>query len=184
MPSPSSKNTVRQELLVRRRAIPSSKRLRKSRKILRKLFKHPRFLAAKKIAFYFDIAPEVQTRLCLKTLVKDKEIYLPRVNLNTRRLSLYRVQSIKNDLQRGAYSIMEPKATCPRRSVSRMEVIVVPGVGFDKKGNRMGRGAGYYDQLLRKAGKIFKIGLCFREQMVRQLPVTKTDVPVDCVITD
>lgn len=79
---------------------------------------------------------------------------------------------------------MEPRVTCPRRSVSRMEVIVVPGVGFDKKGNRMGRGAGYYDRLLRKAGKIFKIGLCFREQVVHQLPVTKTDVPVDCVITD
>ena len=64
-----------------------------------------------------------------------------------------------------------------------MEVIVVPGVGFDK-GEPDGARRGILRSIIAEGRENFKIGLCFREQMVRQLPVTKTDVPVDCVITD
>jgi 5-formyltetrahydrofolate cyclo-ligase len=65
-----------------------------------------------------------------------------------------------------------------------MDLIIVPGVAFDRKGGRLGRGAGYYDRLLRKARSVPKIGLCFREQLVRKVPMKKHDMSVDKIITD
>ncbi len=65
-----------------------------------------------------------------------------------------------------------------------MDVIVVPGVGFDRAGGRLGRGGGYYDRALRSAPKVPKIGLCFREQLVKKIPMAKRDVRVDKVISD
>ncbi len=88
------------------------------------------------------------------------------------------------DLQQGYGGIQEPKRSCPMSLPSQMDLIIVPGVAFDIRGYRLGRGGGYYDRLLRKAPCVPKIGLCFREQRVRKLPAAFHDVMMDSVITD
>jgi 5-formyltetrahydrofolate cyclo-ligase len=65
-----------------------------------------------------------------------------------------------------------------------MDLIIAPGVAFDRRGGRLGRGGGYYDRLLRRAEKVPVIGLCFREQLVKKVPMKPHDVRMNKVITD
>jgi len=77
-----------------------------------------------------------------------------------------------------------PKPLCEKRPRRQMDVIIVPGVAFDKNGGRMGRGGGYYDALLRKAKKVITVGLCFQEQVVKKFRCKRMICRVDRVITD
>ena len=178
------KKTLRNELLKERRNIPAARRLAQSKKIFQRLFRDASFQKADHIALYYGIAPEVLTRPFLKTILRGKKVYLPKVGPGGKGMTLRRVLLCPGDLVKGAYGIMGPRASCPRRSASRMDLIIVPGVAFDRQGGRLGRGAGFYDRLLRTAGKVTKIGLCFKEQLVKKVPMTKRDVRMDRVITD
>jgi len=174
---------LRKEILGKIKNIPSRSRHMKSCRILRKLAQTTIFKKAEHIAFYYGIAPEVETKSFLKKALKDKKIYLPRIN-SKKSLTLCRIRSFSQELKKGAYNIMEPRAFCEKRPAGKMDIIMVPGVAFDRLGGRLGRGGGYYDRLLRKAGKVVKIGLCFREQVVKKVPMQTHDVRVDRVITD
>lgn len=148
------------------------------------MLRDPHFQVAEHVAFYYGIAPEVETRILLARILKKKKVYLPRTDPKKRTLSFRRVRHLARDLKKGAYGIREPRIHCRRRIANRMDLIVVPGVGFDRAGGRLGRGGGYYDRVLRRASKVPKIGLCFREQLVKKIPMSETDVRVDKVITD
>ncbi len=76
---------------------------------------------------------------------------------------------------------MEP-AGCLFTDYSAVDLAVVPGMAFDKSGNRLGRGKGYYDRLLPLIGYKYKIGICFPFQFLDSIPVEPTDIPVDEVI--
>ena len=68
--------------------------------------------------------------------------------------------------------------------VDQVEMIVVPGVAFDRKGNRMGRGRGFYDRLLKSTPNAYKVGVAFDFQMLDDIPMEPFDVPMDDVITE
>jgi len=179
----SEKTFLRKAILGKIKNIPLLSRHAKSRRIFGKLSRESVFRKAEHVAFYYGIAPEVETKPFLKKVLKDKKIYLPRIGPR-KSLILCRIRSLSQDLKKGSYNIMEPKAACEKRPASRMDIILAPGVAFDKRGGRLGRGGGYYDRLLRKAGKVLKIGICFREQLVKKVPMKAHDVKVDRVISD
>jgi len=81
--------------------------------------------------------------------------------------------------------LLEPDATCPEVALEEIDVFVVPGLGFDRRGIRLGRGKGYYDRVLSRAapGALF-IGVCFAECFVEALPATPADVPMHVIATD
>ena len=177
------KGSLRKALLEKRRNIPRRSRHVKSRHILRTLSQEPVFRRAEHVALYYGIAPEVETRPFLEKVLKDKKIYLPRIGPK-KSMALCRVRSLSRDLKKGAYNIKEPRAFCKKRPARQMDMIIVPGVAFDKSGGRLGRGGGYYDRFLRNARKVIKVGLCFREQIVKKVPMMMHDVKMDRVITD
>ncbi len=178
-----NKIVLRKKLHQRRKEIPPSLRRKKSLCIFLKLSREPLFLRAEHVALYYSLPGEVETRFFLKKVLKTKKVYLPRVHSRSRTLTFRRIRGL-SDLERGAYSIREPKARCLKRGASRMDLILVPGVGFDKRGRRLGRGGGYYDRLLRQAPQVPKIGVCFREQLVKKIPCQAHDILVGKVITD
>ncbi|HNX69063.1 MAG TPA: 5-formyltetrahydrofolate cyclo-ligase [Candidatus Omnitrophota bacterium] len=177
------KTSLRRSLQEKRSGISALRRKKKSRRIFEKLFRLPGFGKAEHVALYYSLPGEVDTRPFLKKLFCEKKIYLPRVNPRKKDMRFFRVGSL-SDLRKGAYAIMEPRKSCPGRGASKMDLIVVPGVAFDRRGGRLGRGGGYYDRILRRAGKVPVIGVCFREQLVKKVPMTLRDVRVDRVITD
>ena len=109
---------------------------------------------------------------------------MPVVDKEKHRLKLSVLKSW-DDLKPGSYGILEPKKDC-LKWVSPMDInlIIVPGVGFDKKGNRLGHGEGYYDRLLSKPFGTLSIGLAFEIQIIEDIPIDTHDQPVDILITE
>lgn len=151
-----------------------------SSKLLRKLEAHPAFIQAKTVLLYYSLPDEVQTHEFIERWKDNKRIILP-VVVGPSELEL-RLYKGKQDLTKGAFGIEEPIGK-PFNSFMEIDLAVIPGVGFDGNGNRLGRGKGYYDRLLPKIHAP-KIGICFRFQLVDNVPVNVYDCPMNEVITD
>lgn len=92
------------------------------------------------------------------------------------------VQNPSNDLVTGRYRIKEPGPHCQEHPLNLLDLVLVPGVAFDLRGRRLGRGAGYYDRLLSGISGT-TCGIAFDEQIAGELPVEPHDVFVDCILT-
>jgi len=90
-----------------------------------------------------------------------------------------------NHLSIGAYGILEPaRSQIVPIEPNTIDLVIIPGIGFDKTGNRMGHGKGYYDRFLPLAKKAIRIGLCFEFQIKDQIPTEPSDQKVDYIITE
>lgn len=88
-------------------------------------------------------------------------------------------------LERGVFGVWVPKAECPVIPASELDVILVPGLGFDSKGRRLGRGRGHFDRLFALPEvKARRIGVCLDLQVVDEVPVEAHDAPMDAVISE
>ena len=167
--------------------IPASRRIQKSRRITRRLVRLPVFKKARHILAYMPLPDEVATEdFILEALKQGKTVYLPRVDRHRRTLSICPVLDLKGNLCRGAFGIWEPKPPGEKlRGASRgLDLVIAPGLGFDSNGARLGRGGGYFDRFFAKASRAYKIGIAFREQRLRSIPVSRHDVRMDAVVTD
>lgn len=120
--------------------------------------------------------------LLARALVAGKEVSLPRFVAETGRYTACRVQDPESDVQTGRFSILEPNALCPEVPLNRLDFVLAPGVAFDLHGRRLGRGKGFYDQLL-AAVRGTTCGVAFDEQIVREVPVEPHDVYLNCILT-
>lgn len=138
------------------------------------------FLLAENILIYHSLPDELSTRLFLDKWGNRKHFFLPRVNgVNLDILPYDRTQ-----LAMGAFQIEEPQGD-DTVSIDDIELVIVPGIAYDRRGNRVGRGKGYYDRLLHDT-KATKIGIGYDFQLLRdeEIPAEPHDVHVDIVITD
>lgn len=132
---------------------------------------------ANTICLYISLPEEVDTRSLLS---EKKSFVVPRVWGSE--LRLHKIRSLK-DVEPGSFGILEPKKSSLSVDKSDVDLFVVPGIAFDRKGYRLGWGKGYYDRLL--AGvKATKIGLAYNFQIIPRLPHKKYDIPMDIVITE
>jgi 5-formyltetrahydrofolate cyclo-ligase len=98
-------------------------------------------------------------------------------------LKFYRVKNIEEEMQLGAFGILEPKDDLEEVSVDAVDVFLCPGLGFDRKGGRLGRGRGFYDRMLKHAKPdAVKIGVCFPFQIVEEIALESHDVLMDMVV--
>jgi 5-formyltetrahydrofolate cyclo-ligase len=137
------------------------------------------FKQAKSISLYYALPGEVETAAFIDKWAETKTIFLPVVEGNDLGFHIYKG---KHSLRHGAFGIMQPERddSCP---TEQTDLIIVPGIAFDRKCNRLGRGKGYYDRIL-AALPISKIGLCYDFQLVDEIPTEPFDIPVDMVVTD
>lgn len=149
--------------------------------IIERLKQHPKLSSAHTILLYSALPDEVQTQSLINELVlQEKTILLPKVIDNTN-MEL-RQYTGTNDLSTGAYGIMEPSGK-RFTDYAAIDVAIIPGMAFDSKGHRLGRGKGYYDRFLSQlTPKTIKIGLCFPWQRVDYVPTDENDVSMDYVI--
>lgn len=136
------------------------------------------FMLSDNILMYHSLSDELSTRRFLEKWASRKHFFLPRVN----GLNLEILPYDRSSLTLGAFQIEEPSGS-DIRSVNDIDLIVVPGVGYDPTGNRVGRGKGYYDRLLAES-KATKIGVAYDFQVVDHIEAEPHDVRVDIVITD
>ena len=182
------KSILRQKILKRLRNQKEDTRLKKSRRIQRKLFATPEFRKAKVILFYASFDQEVETFTMMKQAQRlGKQIALPRIIKDRKKIIPLLVRNLQKDLIRGPYGIKQPRFRPSRRlQVAEVDLIVAPGVAFDRDNHRLGRGAGYYDRFLGKTPPHIPIfGLAFDFQIVKSLPHHKgRDIPVRRVIVN
>lgn len=175
-----NKQALRDNIKQQKKHFPLETRKVLSKQILERLAHHPRFIRAQTILLYHSLPDEVDTHEFIRYWSRYKTILLPVVVGSQLELRVYQTSS---QLLPGSYGIMEPQSL-PFLNYPNIELAVIPGMAFDREGNRLGRGKGYYDRLLSslKAHKIYKIGICFEFQYVQEIPTEAHDIPMDEVI--
>lgn len=171
------KNALRKEIRSRKKSYSQEQLLEKSESILRKLELHPLFQQANRVMLYASLPDEVQTLAFIEKWQKTKTVILPTVVGD----DIIPVQSSADAaMQEGDFHILEPQ-NMPY--IGDFDLIVVPGMAFDRQGSRLGRGKGFYDRFLAKHPKIPTIGLCFDFQVVEYIPKEPHDIIIGEVIS-
>ena len=164
----------------KKKVLSIEQRSKQSTNILSTLELHPLFQSATIVLLYHSLPDEVQTAEFIRKWSHQKQIVLPVVCGDDLELHLYQGES---SLKTGRFYIKEP--TTPLfQEWNKITLAIIPGVAFDADKNRLARGKGYYDRLLRKMpNNLYKIGICFDYQYIKQLPVEDFDIPMDEVLT-
>jgi 5-formyltetrahydrofolate cyclo-ligase len=180
------KESIRRQAHDNRRAQENKAEL--SRTICETFAALPEYAAARTIMFYVDVRTEVRTRDYLSTaLGHGKRIVVP--YCVDGQLELFWLEDM-DELETGMYKILEPKTELrslphKRVDVSALDLIMVPGVAFDRSGARMGHGMGYYDKLLEHARRDTPlVALAFECQLFAEVPTQSHDVFMDKIITE
>ena len=178
------KQSLRREMKQRLLSIPEEEYEEKSRKIREILFKQPEWQNAKTVGITLSNFPEADTRMIIQRGWEEgKRIAVPKCVPETKAMDFYQIQSF-HDVEKGFFGLLEP---LPEKTkwVSKEEIdlLIVPGLIFSKKGYRIGFGGGYYDRYLSDF-KGLTLALSFHEQIVENIPVEDHDLPVRKIVTD
>ncbi len=129
----------------------------------------------KNIMFYYSFGSEVFTHEIIRKLSEEYNIFLPRTKQEIE------VCKYGNIFQENSYGIFEP--ITPSIKNPNLKMIIVPGIAFDKKGNRIGWGRGYYDKFLEKHPEAIRISPAYSLQIINKLPSLDHDQKIDIIIT-
>lgn len=182
----SAKKSLRENIIVQRNALDAQQRSGYSARIVERLIQLPEYRDAVIVAAYASFGSEPDTSDFLENLLSaGKRLLLPRINKVGRHLELRQVSDIKEDLVAGVWGIREPGEHCALRSAADVDFILVPGVAFTAKGERLGYGGGYYDRLLTGIrSRVCRAAGAFSLQVVEALPTGERDQRVSCVVTE
>lgn len=177
----NEKNKLRNEYILIRNKINNKNE--KSKEIFNSIINTELFKEAKTIALYKSINSEVDTKELIKYSIDNgKIVVLPKVE--DANLKFYKINSIDEKLFKSKFGIKEPKGEIEKFIDNRIiDLVIVPGICFDCRKNRLGFGKGYYDSFLKE--RDFKtIGICFDEQIVEKVPIDNNDMQLKEIITD
>lgn len=180
----SQKKELRKKILSLRRALSLEERNMGSEQIFTRLCKEISFQKANNVFAYAAMTDEVQTLAILKMMLEaDKKVFLPHI-MGKRSMQPIRLKKI-TDLHAGKYGILTVDAEEGEFiEPEKLDCILVPGVAFDKMGNRLGMGGGYYDTLLPKAVKAVRLALAYDMQIVDKIPCELHDCRMNLIITE
>jgi 5-formyltetrahydrofolate cyclo-ligase len=180
------KNAIRKEALGKRDRIPKELKGTKDSSIKQRLLALPEFLSARSVLVYASFRSEVETSgIIRESLSMGKRAILPKVDKGRHRLLLYEIKN-PDELVSGFMGIPEPFQSEEREVLLEdIDLVIIPGAGYDYAGNRLGYGGGYYDKLLSgRQKKMPLIAIAYEEQLVDAIPAEKHDVRVDMIVTD
>ena len=180
------KKAIRKEVLGKRDRIPLELKGTKDSSIKQRLLALPEFLSARSVLFYASFRSEVETSGVIReSLSMGKRAILPKVDKERHMLRLYEIKNLDETVP-GVMGIPEPIQSEEREMLLEdIDLVIVPGAGYDYAGNRLGYGGGYYDILLSGRKKNMPIiALAYEEQLVDAIPAEQHDVRVDMIVTD
>ena len=183
----SEKQALREQVLSRRNALDAAERLSLSQKITASVLALPRYQQATCVLAYSSIGSEFDTAgFVADAIATAKKLVLPRAPAGARMLELYAVRDLARELTAGVWGIREPRPDiCAPVSPEEIEFVLVPGVAFTSRCERLGYGKGFYDRLIGElAGRPLLVAPAFELQIVPELPMSPTDRSVDMVITE
>lgn len=166
-------------------AIPSEQRSEKSRKACKNLISIPQFQNASTVMMYLSLPHEADTsEAILHAWQLGKVVAVPKVSWQQRHMIAVQIHSLETGFSTWTSGLRNPIAGIPM-PFEEIDLVVTPALGFDRKGNRLGRGGSYYDRFFANAElKASRCGFGFAEQLVESIPVTDDDEPMDLLVTD
>lgn len=168
-----------------RNAIPPEVRLSRSDAIWKRLVEVPDFQTARQALFFITLGSEVETGV-MRRMCRDlgMAVAAPRAESRSRSMHFHLLPD-DDALIVGPYGVLQPPPEAPLAPLDSGSVVLVPGSVFDRSGNRLGMGGGFYDRWLADEGRgLPTIGLAYQEQVVERVPASAHDVPVDWLVTD
>ena len=166
-------------------SMPSEQRGEKSRKACSHLVSMSQFQNATTIMMYLSLPYEADTsEAILHAWQLGKIVAVPKISWEQRHMIPVKINSLETGLSTGASGLRDPIAGVPV-PFEEIDLVVTPALGFDRQGNRLGRGGSYYDRFFANAElKATRCGFAFAEQLIDSIPVTEHDQPVDSLVTD
>lgn len=175
----SIKNKLRSEIAKEKKKYSDDELLIMSEEVFSVFEIIGKFAETKKICIYNAIPGEVQTRAFVEKWRNEKEFYFPVTK--EEEIHLCKIEE-DTEYCKSPIGIFEPVGE-EFREYGQLDMIIVPGMAFDRKGNRLGRGKGYYDRFLKKT-KALKIGVCFDFQLLDSIPSDEYDVKMDMIVSE
>jgi 5-formyltetrahydrofolate cyclo-ligase len=181
-PLHSAKASLRQQVRERLNGMTPEQREAASLQICARLRQQAIWKSAGSILLFAPMPSEPDVwPLLEEALLARKTVALPRFSPATRTYLAARIQNPEYDLRRGQLGIREPTEACAEFPLSRLDLVLVPGVAFDLQGRRLGWGKGYYDRLLADVRGV-KCGVGFDDQIVDAVPVGPRDIHLDFIL--
>ncbi|MBW6410463.1 5-formyltetrahydrofolate cyclo-ligase [Clostridium weizhouense] len=179
------KRELRKRILKIRDKISLDNKIKFDKIIYNKFLQSKFYLQSKNIFIYVSYNSEIDTKNIIKKALEDKKnIYVPRTNYKTKVMEAVKILSLENLIE-DKYGILEPTEDESAENPNKFDLIIMPGVAFDKYGGRMGYGAGYYDRYLEKISKpLNKVALAYNFQVINKVPTDIHDIPIEYIITE
>ncbi|MBL0389204.1 5-formyltetrahydrofolate cyclo-ligase [Tumebacillus sp. ITR2] len=183
--NPLEKKALRRQLLDARLALSAEVRANYDNQILAHLITLPQVQGAQTILLYLDFRSEVSSHGLIEWAVaQGKTVCAPVTVVAERRLIPVRLRSAE-DVILGAYDIREPANQADVVDLETIDLVVLPGVGFDRSGGRLGYGGGYYDRFLpRLKHQVPKIAVAYELQVLPEVPLEPHDTKLDVLVTE
>ncbi len=161
----------------------AAERVVASLQLCARLEQQPLWQKAQSILFYAPLPEEPDIwQLLLDALAAGKTVLLPRFSPEQKGYVACHIKDAVKDIRKGQFGIREPGDDCAKFSLNRLDLILVPGIAFDLDGRRLGRGKGFYDQLLAVIHGP-TCGVAFDQQIVSRIPVEPHDICLSCILT-
>ncbi|OHB63744.1 MAG: 5-formyltetrahydrofolate cyclo-ligase [Planctomycetes bacterium RBG_13_60_9] len=176
---------LRRQLRDRLLAMSPQQRKEKSRKACRNLISTEQFQNASIIMMYLSLPHEVDTsEAILHAWQLGKTVAVPKISWQQRHMIPVQITSLETGFSTGAWGLRNPTGGVPI-PFGQIDLVVAPALGFDRLGNRLGRGGSFYDRFFANKDVVAsRCGLAFAEQVVDSIPITESDEPVHFVVTD
>ncbi len=181
----SEKKELRQRLRKTLTEIPAEELETRSLRACHRLFEQPEYVKAEVIMVFLPLPTEIDTGLIVLRAWQDRKCVLaPKVSWSQRRIMPVEIRSLTDDLTVSQEGIREPVSGIPF-PISMVDLVIVPGLGFDEFGHRLGRGRGFYDRFLAHPELSgISCGLAFESQMTPNVPVGPLDRAIRMLVTD
>jgi len=160
-------------------------RSEKSQKACRNLVSTPQFQGAATVMMYLSLPHEVDTsEVVLYAWQLGKTVVVPKISWQQRHMIPVKISSLETGFSTEVAGLRNPITGVPM-PIEEIDLVVAPALGFDRKGNRLGRGASFYDRFFAKEQlNAQRCGFAFSEQVIDTVPVVERDEPVDFLVTD
>jgi 5-formyltetrahydrofolate cyclo-ligase len=160
-------------------------RSEKSQKACRNLVSTPQFQRASTVMMYLSLPHEVDTsEVVLYAWQLGKTVVVPKISWQQRHMIPVKISSLETSFSTNVAGLRNPVTGVPM-PIEEIDLVVAPALGYDRKGNRLGRGASFYDRFFaNRQLKAARCGFAFAEQLIDSVPVVERDEPVDFLVTD
>lgn len=179
------KKELRKNIKLKLSELTAEKVKLKSSSIARKMMTMPEFKHAGVIMVFLSLPHEVDTAsIILHAWQQGTMVAVPKISWEQRHMIPVQINSLETGFSTDGYGLKNPVTGVPV-PLEDIDIVVTPGLCFDKKGNRLGRGGGYFDRFFANESlRALKCGVCFSSQLIEEVPTDDTDISIDCLVTE